>query len=88
VLLAARDGDAERGPHDVRLETGALAELPPPALLVDERLADVEERGRYRHRLGQCLTLELRRVCDKRFTAGSASAPVARPSNQCLALRV
>jgi len=41
----------------VRLEAGALAELAPPALLVDERLADVEEHGRYGHRCTHALTL-------------------------------
>ena len=49
VLLATPDGHAERGPDDVRLEAGALREDSPPALLVDERLADVEEDGLQRH---------------------------------------
>ena len=43
VFLPALDRHAERGPDDVRLEIGAIGEAPPPALLVDERLADVED---------------------------------------------
>ena len=43
VLLAALDRDAERRPDDVRLQPLPLGEHPPPPLLVDERLADVEE---------------------------------------------
>ena len=49
VLLATLDGHAERGPDHVRLEAGTLGEDSPPALLVDERLADVEEDGLQRH---------------------------------------
>jgi hypothetical protein len=43
VLLAALDGDPERGPDHMRLEPRIAAELSPPAFLVDERLADVEK---------------------------------------------
>jgi hypothetical protein len=43
VLLSTGDGDAERGPDDVRLKAGTLGKLAPPALLVHERFADVEE---------------------------------------------
>ena len=43
VLLAARDREAERGPDDVGTEPHRACHLAPVALLVDERLADVEE---------------------------------------------
>jgi hypothetical protein len=42
VFFPALDGHPECGPDDVRLEIGAMGEAPPPVLLVDERLADVE----------------------------------------------
>jgi hypothetical protein len=77
VLLVARDGDAERG-TPVRLKVRSLAKLPPPALLVDERLADVEEHGRYGHRTSQALTLEVRQVCTKASTASDGGRPVTR----------
>ena len=45
VLLAALDRHAERRPDDVRADTGCRGDLAPVPLLVDERLADVEEDG-------------------------------------------
>ena len=49
VLLAALDRHAERRPDDVRAEPAAARHLAPVALLVDERLADVEEDRADRH---------------------------------------
>src|SRR5262245_44252988 len=43
VLLSALDRDPERRPDDVWLQPGPRAQLAPPPLLVDERLADVED---------------------------------------------
>jgi hypothetical protein len=57
VLLTSRDGHAERRPDDVRLEPGTRGKNPPPALLIHERLADVEEDRLQRHRALQCLAL-------------------------------
>jgi hypothetical protein len=68
VLLSARDGDAEGGPHHVRLEPCALAKQPPPALLVDERLPDVEEHGRQQQITHKCPALDTCRVCAKAST--------------------
>jgi len=73
VLLASLDRHTERRPDDVRLEAGTLGEKPPPALLADQRLADVEEDGFQRHRRSlQCLALEVRQlradVCTDRLS--------------------
>ena len=45
VLLAAGNRDAERRPDHVRLQSFSIGQPAPPALLVDERLADVEDDG-------------------------------------------
>src|SRR5687768_18474740 len=42
VLLPPLDRDPECRPHDVRLEPLSVGKPPPPELLVDECLADVE----------------------------------------------
>ena len=49
VLLAALDRLAECSPDDLRADTRRAGHLPPVALLVDERLADVEEDDPDRH---------------------------------------
>ena len=49
VLLPALDRDAERGPDHVWLQARTLGEFTPPPLLVDERLADVEDDGLQSH---------------------------------------
>lgn len=46
VLLPALDRDTESRPYDMRLKAGTLGKLPPPALLIDERLSDVEKTAR------------------------------------------
>jgi hypothetical protein len=50
VLLAPLDGHTQRRPDDVRLKTGTFGQHSPPAFLVDEGLADVEEDSLQRHR--------------------------------------
>jgi hypothetical protein len=51
VLLPALDRLAERRPHDVRSDSGRVGHLAPVALLVDERLADIEDHRAHGHRL-------------------------------------
>ena len=59
MLLAASDRDAERRPDDVRMSPVAPKNSSPAAILVDERLADVEEDGLQAQRISlQCLALE------------------------------
>ncbi len=65
VVFASLDRHAERREHDVRLETGCAGHLAPDPLLVDERLADVEEDRANRHLgLGLGLGLGLR-ACEQ-----------------------
>jgi hypothetical protein len=61
MFLSTLDRDAERRPDDVRPQAGAHSEFAPPALLVDERLADVDEDRLQPHRRAlrplRCLAL-------------------------------
>ena len=49
VLFPSGDRHAQRGPDDMRLQPAMICKPAPPALLVDERLADVEDDGLQSH---------------------------------------
>ena len=78
VLLAARDRDAERRPDHVRLQTRSLGEEPPPSLLVDERLADVEEDGSQSHDSTSCEIGRRRDLQQPNVTVDDTDPPTAR----------
>ena len=75
VLLTPLDRDTERRPDDVRLQTGALGEPAPPPLLVDERLADVEDDCLQSHDSTSARSAEVVTLSSR----GSPSTTATRP---------